>query len=127
MKLTACETPHRASNKIGKVIKKSLIGRKKLLLTATPLQNSLMELYGLSTVIDEHLFGDDKTFRQQYVQNNNNESLKRRLGEFMQRTLRKDVLEYVPYTERHALTVPFEPSEKEQRLYELISSYLQRF
>jgi hypothetical protein len=117
---------HRASNKIGNSLKKSLIGRKKLLLTATPLQNSLMELYGLSTVIDEHLFGDDKTFRQQYVQNNNNESLKRRLGEFMQRTLRKDVLEYVPYTERHALTVPFEPSEKEQRLYELISSYLQR-
>ncbi|MDK1670708.1 SNF2-related protein [Moraxella osloensis] len=117
---------HRTSNKIGNSLKKSLIGRKKLLLTATPLQNSLMELYGLSTVIDEHLFGDDKTFRQQYVQNNNNESLKRRLGEFMQRTLRKDVLEYVPYTERHALTVPFEPSEKEQRLYELISSYLQR-
>ena len=117
---------HRTSNKIGNSLKKSLVGRKKLLLTATPLQNSLMELYGLSTVIDEHLFGDDKTFRQQYVQNNNNESLKRRLGEFMQRTLRKDVLEYVPYTERHALTVPFEPSEKEQRLYELISSYLQR-
>lgn len=117
---------HRTSNKIGNSLKKSLIGRKKLLLTATPLQNSLMELYGLSTVIDEHLFGDDKTFRQQYVQNNNNESLKRRLGEFMQRTLRKDVLEYIPYTERHALTVPFEPSEKEQRLYELISSYLQR-
>lgn len=117
---------HRASNKIGTSLKKSLIGRKKLLLTATPLQNSLMELYGLSTVIDEHLFGDDKTFRQQFIQHNNNELLKRRLGEFMQRTLRKDVLEYVPYTNRHALTVPFTPSDKEQRLYELISAYLQR-
>ena len=29
---------------------------RKLLLTATPLQNSLLELYGLSTLIDERLY-----------------------------------------------------------------------
>ncbi|MFH4289279.1 SNF2-related protein, partial [Acinetobacter baumannii] len=46
---------HRSSNKIGNSLKRSLIGKKKLLLTATPLQNTLMELYGLSTIIDEHL------------------------------------------------------------------------
>lgn len=40
--------------------------RRKLLLTATPLQNSLIELYGLSTLIDEHLFGDLAAFRTQY-------------------------------------------------------------
>lgn len=40
----------------------------KLLLTATPLQNSLMELYGLVSVIDEHHFGDAKSFRAQYSQ-----------------------------------------------------------
>ena len=44
----------------------------------------------------------------------------------MQRTLRKDVLEYVPYTNRHALTVPFKPTDDEQNLYDSISEYLQR-
>lgn len=117
---------HRSSNKTGNSLKKSLAGRNKLLLTATPLQNSLMELYGLSTVIDEHLFGDDKAFRRQYVNEGNLTELKRRLDQFVHRTLRKDVLEYIPYTERHALTVPFTPSDEEQQLYDLINSYLQR-
>lgn len=117
---------HRNSNKTGQSLKLSLGMRKKLLLTATPLQNSLMELYGLSTVIDEQLFGDDKAFRRQYVNHDNLPSLKRRLSQFVQRTLRKDVLEYVPYTKRHALTIPFTPSEEEHRLYVLVNAYLLR-
>lgn len=117
---------HRPSNKTGNSFKKSLVARSKLLLTATPLQNSLMELYGLSTIIDEHLFGDDKAFRRQYVNQDNLPALKRRLDQFVHRTLRKDVLEYIPYTKRHALTVPFTPSDIEQRLYDQINSYLQR-
>jgi len=43
---------HRASNRMGQSLRRALAGRKKLLLTATPLQNTLMELYGLSTLID---------------------------------------------------------------------------
>lgn len=35
-------------------------------------------------------------------------------------------MEYVPYTQRHALTVPFSPSEDDLRFYEFISAYLQR-
>ena len=38
---------YKSSNKIGKSIKKSLEHAPKVLLTATPLQNSLLELYGL--------------------------------------------------------------------------------
>ncbi|WP_130803724.1 SNF2-related protein [Acinetobacter ihumii] len=117
---------HRSSNKIGNSLKRSLASKKKLLLTATPLQNSLMELYGLSTIIDEHLFGDEKAFRARYVVDGDIQSLKKRIQQFMQRTLRKDVLEYVPYTNRHALTVPFIPSDDEQNLYNSISAYLQR-
>ena len=117
---------HRLSNKIGNSLKRSLIGKKKLLLTATPLQNTLMELYGLSTIIDEHLFGDEKAFRSRYVVDGDIQSLKKRIQQFMQRTLRKDVLEYVPYTDRHALTVPFTPTDDEQSLYDSISEYLQR-
>lgn len=118
---------HRKSNETGQSLKRSLAGRRKLLLTATPLQNSLMELYGLSSLIDEDIFGDERSFRAQYSNIDADlAALRRRLHAFIKRTLRKDVLEYVPYTQRHALTTPFTPSDDEQRLYDLISAYLHR-
>lgn len=118
---------HRESHQTGQAIKKGLAGCRKLLLTATPLQNSLLELYGLSTVIDEHLFGDAVSFRAQYMRGEENISaLRRRLNEFVTRTLRREVLEYVRYTERKPITIPFTPGADEQRLYDLVSAYLQR-
>lgn len=116
---------HRQSNKIGQTLKRLFDGRNKLLLTATPLQNSLMELYGLSTLIDEHLFGDDKSFRRQYMSGDSSmQELRDRLSSFVKRTLRKNVLEYIRYTARKAVTVPFMPTDKEQELYEAISDFL---
>ncbi|WP_419627059.1 SNF2-related protein, partial [Thiolapillus sp.] len=75
---------HQKSNRMGKALRRALDGRQKLLLTATPIQNSLMELYGLSTLIDEHIFGDDKAFRKQYLHNGTNlEELRERLKGFI--------------------------------------------
>lgn len=118
---------HQDSNVIGNCIRETFAGCKKLLLTATPLQNTLLELYGLSTIIDENLFGDKASFRQQFMRSDSSlAGLKGRLDEFVHRTLRKQVLEYVPYTERKAYTYEFEPSADELRLYYLVSAYLQR-
>lgn len=118
---------HRASNRTGQALKRALQGRKKLLLTATPLQNSLMELYGLSTLIDEHMFGDETAFRKQFMNSSDGvEQLRERLASFAKRTLRKDVLEYIQYTERKALTQPFNPTDDEQALYEQICAFLQK-
>ncbi|EKN5918714.1 TPA: SNF2-related protein [Yersinia enterocolitica] len=118
---------HRSSNKMGQNLRRVLEGRKKLLLTATPLQNSLMELFGLSTIIDEQIFGDEHSFKQQFINKESSLShLKQRLSGFIQRTLRKDVLEYVRYTQRQTLTVPFTPSATEMALYEGISAFLEK-
>ncbi|WP_019656461.1 SNF2-related protein [Variovorax atrisoli] len=118
---------HRASNRTGQALKRALEGRKKLLLTATPLQNSLIELYGLSTLIDEHLFGDETAFRKQFMNSDTGkDELRERIGSFAKRTLRRDVLEYIKYTERKALTQPFNPTDDEQALYERISAFLQK-
>lgn len=118
---------HRASNRTGQALKRALQGRKKLLLTATPLQNSLMELYGLSSLIDEHLFGDETAFRKQFMHSGTAlDELRERLASFAKRTLRRDVLEYIKYTERKALTQPFNPTDDEQALYERISAFLQK-
>lgn len=118
---------HRESHRTGQAIKEAFGACNKLLLTATPLQNSLMELYGLSTVIDSQLFGDALSFRRQYLRGGEDlAGLKDRLQEFTKRTLRKQVLEYIRYTQRRAITIPFAPSEDELRLYHLASAYLQR-
>jgi superfamily II DNA/RNA helicase len=117
---------YRPNNKMGQTLKRALYGRQKLLLTATPLQNSLLELYGLSTLLDEHLFGDDKSFRQHYMGNDGIGQLKERLNGFVKRTLRKQVVEYIRYTQRKTITVPFTPAQAEIKLYNGITALLER-
>ena len=118
---------YRESNKIGQGIRWATEDCRKLLLTATPLQNSLLELYGLSTLIDEHLFGDLNAFRSQYVSAGGDlDGLRQRLSGFCRRTLRNQVTEYIRYTERRAITRPFRPTDDEHQLYEAVSAFLLR-
>jgi len=119
---------YKASNKIANAIKAAIADRQKTLLTATPLQNSLLELYGLVSIIDEFTFGDLKSFRSQFSRMNTPDdyrALRERIRPICQRTLRRQVLPYVSYTNRHALVQEFTPNEDEQRLYALVSEYLQ--
>jgi len=118
---------YRPSNKIGQGIRWATEDCRKLLLTATPLQNSLLELYGLSTLIDEHLFGDVNAFRAQYASAGSDlAALRARLAPFCKRTLRNQVTEYIRYTERRPITRPFRPTDDEHALYEAVSAFLQR-
>ncbi len=118
---------YRPSNKVGQGIRWATEDCRKLLLTATPLQNSLLELYGLSTLIDERLFGDVNAFRAQYASAGSDiGALRARLASFCKRTLRNQVTEYIRYTERRAITRPFRPTDDEHALYEAISAFLQR-
>ncbi|GHU72704.1 hypothetical protein FACS1894184_20600 [Clostridia bacterium] len=120
---------YKPSNVMGKRLQRVLSGKRKLLLTATPLQNSLLELYGLVSIIDEHVFGSVRTFRDMYVSVSNedtrNYSLKERLKPFFKRTLRKQVTEYVKYTSRNAILQEYTPTEEEEKLYNFVSEYLQ--
>ena len=118
---------YRPSNRIGQALQWAVEGRKKLLLTATPLQNSLMEIFGLTNFIDPNIFGDANSFRSKYVNSGGDlPELRSRLADFCKRTLRKQVLEYVKYTRRRAITQPFSPAESEQELYDGITRFLQR-
>ncbi len=118
---------YRPSNKVGQGIRWATEGCRKLLLTATPLQNSLIELYGLTTLIDEQLFGDVNSFRSQYASAGGDlPGLRQRLSAFCKRTLRNQVGEYIRYTERRAITRPFRPTDDEQALYDAVSQFLQR-
>ncbi len=118
---------YRQSNKVGQGIRWATEDCRKLLLTATPLQNSLLELYGLSTLIDEHIFGDVDSFRAQYAGAGSDlGALRQRLSAFCKRTLRNQVTEYIRYTERKPITRPFRPTDEEHALYEKVSEFLRR-
>jgi SNF2 family DNA or RNA helicase len=120
---------YKSSNKMGKILKTALAKFSKLLLTATPLQNSLLELYGPVSIVDEHVFGDVKSFKSQYSRTDDHaifEELKERLKPICHRTLRRQVLEYIRYTHRFPITQGFIPTDAEDSLYEKVSDYLRR-
>ena len=120
---------YKPSNVIANTLKGALAHAPKLLLTATPLQNSLLELFGLVGFIDEHAFGDLQSFREQFAsvsQERVFQVLKERLKPVCHRTLRRQVTGYVSYTRRLPLVEEFTPEEGEDRLYHLVSEYLQR-
>jgi adenine-specific DNA-methyltransferase len=120
---------YKPSNVIANTLKLALANRPKILLTATPLQNSLLELFGLISIIDDQVFGDLKSYREQFsslTQEQVFTALKQRLRPICHRTLRRQVTAYIPYTKRHPLVEEFTPEESEDRLYELVSEYLRR-
>ena len=114
-----------------KALKDAIGDRFKILLTATPLQNSLMELYGLVSMIDETHFGGAAAFKAQYLGASatpaSQQLLRDRLQPICHRTLRRQVQEagHINFRRRHAVTFTFEPYDEETRLYEMLSEYLQ--
>src|SRR6266849_5011440 len=124
---------HRGSHKTGQALKRALGGRSKLLLTATPLQNNLLELFGLMGLLDEKILGPEDAFRARYVSDpsagvteGSTGELRGRLSGVVQRTLRRQVREYVRFTQRRSIVEDFSPSAEERELYERVSEYLRR-
>jgi adenine-specific DNA-methyltransferase len=120
---------YKPTNIIANTLKLALANKRKLLLTATPLQNSLLELFGLISFIDQHAFGDLQSFRDQFAnlsQEQVFQTLKARLKPLCHRTLRRQVTAYIPFTKRMPLVEEFTPEEGEDRLYDLVSDYLRR-
>lgn len=120
---------YKPTNKISNIIKNALASKRKILMTATPLQNSILEMYGLVSIIDNYVFGDLKSFKEQYchsLDETTYAALRNRLQPVCKRTLRRQVLEYIRYTKRIAILEEFFPTDDEQALYDLVSDYLQR-
>lgn len=121
---------YKTGNVIARTIKDALEHvHHKVLLTATPLQNSLLELYGLVSMIDDRVFGDVDSFRSQFTQGSREQSfaaLRNRIAPLCKRTLRRQVQQYVSYTARKAIVQEFTPSSEEQLLSSLVADYLRR-
>ena len=117
---------YQPSRKGGQAVRWAVELRQKLLLTATPLQNSLLEVYGLGWFIDDHLFGDKSAFQSRYANAGGDLlGLRARLNDFCRRTLRKDC-QYVNYRERHAMTHPFAQTDEEKSLHQDVMDFMAR-
>jgi ERCC4-related helicase len=121
---------YKTSNVVARTLKEALARvHSKVLLTATPLQNSLLELYGLVSIIDDRVFGDLDSFRAQFGSQNREAAfgnLRARLAPVCKRTLRSHVQPYVSYTARRAIVQEFTPSDEEKELSALVADYLRR-
>lgn len=139
---------YRSDNRIARAIREAIQeAEKKLLLTATPLQNSLLELFGLVSFVDMRVFGGIDSFREQFIKNSPDyllshngedmseveakeraniffDDIKKRIAPIVHRTLRRQVRQYVKYTARQSDTIDFTPSQEEQELYKKVSDYL---
>ena len=131
--LVVLDEAHRLRNvyKNGNIIARTLKNamahvQSKVLLTATPLQNSLLKLYGLVSIIDGRVFGDLDSFRAQFTGRANFDALRKRLAPVCKRTLRQQVQPYVSYTARRAIVQEFTPSDEERELSRLVADYLRR-
>ncbi|HYD43508.1 MAG TPA: SNF2-related protein [Anaeromyxobacter sp.] len=121
---------YRKDHRTGQALRRALRKAPKLLLTATPLQNDLMELLGLASFIDDALLGTEDSFRLQYaageLTDDKAADLKARLAPVVVRTLRRQVKEYVKFTARRSIVEDFAPTKQEQELYDRVSEYLRR-
>ena len=113
-------------NKTSIAIKEALMGVKTVLLTATPIQNNVMDFFGLTMLIDDNIFGDARLFKEKYYKNYsiNYKELKERLHSFTHRTLRQQVQPYIKFTNRISKTYSFEQKKDEMEVYNRIRELL---
>lgn len=115
--------------------KSLLVDTPVLLLTATPIQNSLTELWGLAQFVEPTgtLLGNLATFREMFTAGDDRRlaegqehELQRRVAEICQRTLRRQAQEFMkrPFVGRRAQLFEYSMSPDERALYEDVTAYL---
>ena len=117
---------HKNGSKMANGLYELTKGIPKILLTATPMQNTLLDMYGLVQYIDERIFYSKAVFSERYMRNENYLALKDSLSTVIQRTLRKEVAEYIQFSERKEMTIDFELSPLEIEVYVMINNYLKK-
>jgi SNF2 family DNA or RNA helicase len=104
--------------------------KRMLLLTATPVQNDLMELYNLLTLLEPGHLKTEVHFKKNYVRRGNprdplnRERLRELLGQVMIRNTRSLVNVNLP--PRYAQTFVVQPDDAERQVYESLETYLRR-
>ena len=100
-----------------------------LLLTATPIQNNLGELYNMVELLKPGTLGTFSEFKIRYADDKQmrtlnpffKDELQKKLSKIIIRTTRQQVKKYIKFTDRIAFTRILKPTDDERKLYDKIT------
>ena len=112
---------------------KELSRKFTLLLTATPIENNLQELYNLVELVKPGTFGTLNEFRNRYCDDSQmrtidsffKDELQQILSKVVIRTTRKQVKKYIKFTDRIPHSEILKPTDNERELYDKITKIIQ--
>ncbi len=121
---------HRIKSKdsVGWQILNKMKKKYMLLLTATPMENTLQDIYNLTTLL-KPIFGTYNEFKKQYVVSGNKRAckdpikLRQNLNQIMIRRKREEI-EGIFFPERVANTLQFILNDSERKFYDLVSDFV---
>lgn len=116
-----------AGSKQAKILKEFSKNIFKILLTGTPIEKNIMDLYSLIYFIDEDLLPDADTYMKRYLRcPENYPELAEKVSKYCFRTLRSQAKRYAKIPERKHITLEYEGSVEEKKLCELINLYIEK-
>lgn len=115
-------------NKTAVALKAATDGSFKILLTPTPIEMSIMDIYGLIYFIDETILTatPDEFYKYYFRRPDRYLELSEWVSKFCFRTLKSQVSGYVNFTERVPYTVGSEFTKEEKQLYNKLQEYIAR-
>lgn len=115
------------NSKQAKILKEIAEDSFKILLTGTPIEKNIMDLYGLMYIIDETVLPDAETYMKRYLRKPENyPELAEIVSKYCFRTLRSQAKQYAKIPERVLVTLEYTPSAKERQLYDLLYTYVHK-